>query len=39
MNDVYYIAIFLLCCAATYGLIWLCGRLMPDSTSQSRSKP
>lgn len=36
MGDLVYIAIFLVCCAVTVGLIVLCDRLMPR---QSGEKP
>lgn len=29
MGDLVYITIFLACCAATFGLVGLCARLMP----------
>ncbi len=38
MSDLLHIAMFLVCCAATVGLIVLCERLMPPPPD-ARSKP
>ena len=39
MDDLLYIAVFLVCCAATGGLVVLCERLMPSGPRETGGKP
>ncbi len=36
MNDLIYLAVFIACCAATWGLGALCDRLMPAEITESK---